>query len=216
MTDGCVSWKEFQLMFDRARNDRTGHEPKKPFNLCQYMCLRACQASRSADRPRHGTRRTPHAGKPVTYHQETPARSHPLSLSMPHKGARRRSAPPPASLSLWPRLASTTAPCVAARPRRVALGTRRARRRLHGPSPRRTVPSHMVRAWPGGLSESLSARAVAELESAASRPCARCCAPGCPTSRAGAARGAGGGNGGWSDGGPHSGAGEPGRASGSR
>jgi Ca2+-binding EF-hand superfamily protein len=37
--DGCVSWVEFQLMFDRARNDRTGHEPKKLFNLFQYMCL---------------------------------------------------------------------------------------------------------------------------------------------------------------------------------
>ena len=38
-SDGCVSLAEFQLMFERARNDRTGHEPRKLFNLCQYMCL---------------------------------------------------------------------------------------------------------------------------------------------------------------------------------
>jgi hypothetical protein len=27
------------MMFDRGRNDRTGHEPRKLFNLCQFMCL---------------------------------------------------------------------------------------------------------------------------------------------------------------------------------
>lgn len=38
-SDGCVSWDEFQLMFDRGRNDRTAHEPRKLFNVCQFMCL---------------------------------------------------------------------------------------------------------------------------------------------------------------------------------
>eukprot|EP00277_Geminigera_cryophila_P012004 CAMPEP_0179452364 /NCGR_PEP_ID=MMETSP0799-20121207/36243_1 /TAXON_ID=46947 /ORGANISM="Geminigera cryophila, Strain CCMP2564" /LENGTH=192 /DNA_ID=CAMNT_0021248199 /DNA_START=81 /DNA_END=659 /DNA_ORIENTATION=+ len=38
-SDGCVSMEEFQMMFDRGRNDRTGHEPRKLFNLCQFMCL---------------------------------------------------------------------------------------------------------------------------------------------------------------------------------
>jgi len=38
-SDGCVSIEEFQLMFERGRNDRTGHEPKKLFNLCQFMCM---------------------------------------------------------------------------------------------------------------------------------------------------------------------------------
>mmetsp|Transcript_59054 Transcript_59054/g.139522 ORF Transcript_59054/g.139522 Transcript_59054/m.139522 type:complete len:205 (+) Transcript_59054:76-690(+) len=37
--DGCVNAEEFNLMFDRGRNDKTGHEPKKLFNLCQFMCL---------------------------------------------------------------------------------------------------------------------------------------------------------------------------------
>eukprot|EP00802_Teleaulax_amphioxeia_P019418 Tamp_19650.p1 GENE.Tamp_19650~~Tamp_19650.p1 ORF type:complete len:120 (+),score=23.41 Tamp_19650:462-821(+) len=38
-SDGCVNLEEFQQMFDRGRNDRTGHEPRKLFNLCQFMCL---------------------------------------------------------------------------------------------------------------------------------------------------------------------------------
>lgn len=37
-SDGGVSMEEFMLMFERGRNDRTGHEPKKLFNLCQFMC----------------------------------------------------------------------------------------------------------------------------------------------------------------------------------
>lgn len=37
-SDGAVSMEEFMLMFERGRNDRTGHEPKKLFNLCQFMC----------------------------------------------------------------------------------------------------------------------------------------------------------------------------------
>mmetsp|Transcript_41832 Transcript_41832/g.65359 ORF Transcript_41832/g.65359 Transcript_41832/m.65359 type:complete len:200 (+) Transcript_41832:120-719(+) len=38
-SDGCVSMEEFQQMFERGRNDKTGHEPKKLFNLCQFMVL---------------------------------------------------------------------------------------------------------------------------------------------------------------------------------
>jgi len=37
--DGCVSLEEFQQMFDRGRNDKTGNEPRKLFNLCQFMVL---------------------------------------------------------------------------------------------------------------------------------------------------------------------------------
>ncbi|EKX37503.1 hypothetical protein GUITHDRAFT_144936 [Guillardia theta CCMP2712] len=38
-SDGCVSLDEFHTMFVRNRNDRTGREPKKLYNVCQFMTL---------------------------------------------------------------------------------------------------------------------------------------------------------------------------------
>merc|ERR1711904_733869 len=35
--DHCVSWDEFKLMFHRCRNDRTGLEPRKLFNVVEFM-----------------------------------------------------------------------------------------------------------------------------------------------------------------------------------
>jgi calmodulin len=35
--DHCVSWDEFKLMFNRCRNDRTGLEPRKLFNVVEFM-----------------------------------------------------------------------------------------------------------------------------------------------------------------------------------
>ena len=35
--DKCVSWDEFKLMFHRCRNDRTGLEPRKLFNVVEFM-----------------------------------------------------------------------------------------------------------------------------------------------------------------------------------
>eukprot|EP00294_Goniomonas_avonlea_P012063 CAMPEP_0114560592 /NCGR_PEP_ID=MMETSP0114-20121206/11540_1 /TAXON_ID=31324 /ORGANISM="Goniomonas sp, Strain m" /LENGTH=200 /DNA_ID=CAMNT_0001746145 /DNA_START=23 /DNA_END=625 /DNA_ORIENTATION=+ len=37
--DGCVSWEEFKRMFELCRNDKTGREPKKLFNVCQFMTI---------------------------------------------------------------------------------------------------------------------------------------------------------------------------------
>jgi hypothetical protein len=37
--DGCVSWDEFKLLIWRGRNDSLGCEPKKLFNVCQFICL---------------------------------------------------------------------------------------------------------------------------------------------------------------------------------
>ena len=41
-SDGCVNLEEFQKMFYRGRNDRTGHE------VCAYVfvCVRACARAR--------------------------------------------------------------------------------------------------------------------------------------------------------------------------
>ena len=35
--DHCVSWEEFKLMFSRCRSDRTGLEPRKLFNVVEFM-----------------------------------------------------------------------------------------------------------------------------------------------------------------------------------
>lgn len=35
--DKCVSWDEFKLMFTRCRNDKTGLEPRKLFNVVEFM-----------------------------------------------------------------------------------------------------------------------------------------------------------------------------------
>lgn len=35
--DHCVSWDEFKLMFHRCRNDKTGLEPRKLFNVVEFM-----------------------------------------------------------------------------------------------------------------------------------------------------------------------------------
>ena len=35
--DGCVSWEEFRTMFQRVRADKSGWEPKKLFNLVEFM-----------------------------------------------------------------------------------------------------------------------------------------------------------------------------------
>jgi len=37
--DGAVSWEEFKQMIWRGRNDKTGYEPKKLFNVCQFVSL---------------------------------------------------------------------------------------------------------------------------------------------------------------------------------
>ena len=37
--DHCVSWDEFKLMFHRCRNDRTGLEPRKLFNVVDFLML---------------------------------------------------------------------------------------------------------------------------------------------------------------------------------
>ena len=35
--DKCVSWDEFKLMFERCRTDKTGLEPRKLFNVVEFM-----------------------------------------------------------------------------------------------------------------------------------------------------------------------------------
>ena len=35
--DKCVSWDEFKLMFERCRHDKTGLEPRKLFNVVEFM-----------------------------------------------------------------------------------------------------------------------------------------------------------------------------------
>jgi len=35
--DHCESWDEFKLMFHRCRNDKTGLEPRKLFNVVEFM-----------------------------------------------------------------------------------------------------------------------------------------------------------------------------------
>lgn len=35
--DRCISWDEFKSMWFRARNDKTGWEPRKLFNLVEFM-----------------------------------------------------------------------------------------------------------------------------------------------------------------------------------
>jgi calmodulin len=35
--DGYISWDEFKAMFNRVRNDKTGWEPRRLFNLVEFM-----------------------------------------------------------------------------------------------------------------------------------------------------------------------------------
>ena len=35
--DKCVSWEEFKLMFERCRHDKTGLEPRKLFNVVEFI-----------------------------------------------------------------------------------------------------------------------------------------------------------------------------------
>ena len=35
--DHCVNWEEFKLMFHRCRTDKTGLEPRKLFNVVEFM-----------------------------------------------------------------------------------------------------------------------------------------------------------------------------------
>lgn len=35
--DGAVNWNEFQTMYHRCRSDRTGREPKRLFNLTEFI-----------------------------------------------------------------------------------------------------------------------------------------------------------------------------------
>ncbi|GMH32255.1 hypothetical protein BSKO_00089 [Bryopsis sp. KO-2023] len=35
--DGAVSWVEFQAMYHRCRNDRTGYEPRRLFNVVEFV-----------------------------------------------------------------------------------------------------------------------------------------------------------------------------------
>merc|ERR1712226_448213 len=35
--DKCVSWDEFRLIFERCRSDKTGLEPRKLFNVVEFM-----------------------------------------------------------------------------------------------------------------------------------------------------------------------------------
>lgn len=37
--DGTVSWEEFKKMIWRGRSDKTGYEPKKLFNVSQFLSL---------------------------------------------------------------------------------------------------------------------------------------------------------------------------------
>jgi len=36
-SDKCVSWAEFQAMYHRCRVDRTGYEPRRLFNIVEFM-----------------------------------------------------------------------------------------------------------------------------------------------------------------------------------
>uniref|UniRef100_A0A7R9VD05 EF-hand domain-containing protein n=1 Tax=Chlamydomonas euryale TaxID=1486919 RepID=A0A7R9VD05_9CHLO len=35
--DGCVSWLEFQTMYTRGRDDKTGYEPRGLFNVVEFV-----------------------------------------------------------------------------------------------------------------------------------------------------------------------------------
>lgn len=35
--DQCVSWQEFQSMYRRCRNDTTGYEPRRLFNVVEFV-----------------------------------------------------------------------------------------------------------------------------------------------------------------------------------
>mmetsp|Transcript_33345 Transcript_33345/g.40313 ORF Transcript_33345/g.40313 Transcript_33345/m.40313 type:complete len:188 (-) Transcript_33345:676-1239(-) len=35
--DKCVSWPEFQAMYHRCRNDKTGYEPRRLFNVVEFI-----------------------------------------------------------------------------------------------------------------------------------------------------------------------------------
>ena len=35
--DKCVNWSEFQAMYHRCRNDKTGYEPRRLFNVVEFL-----------------------------------------------------------------------------------------------------------------------------------------------------------------------------------
>lgn len=35
--DGCINWDEFRTMFYRVRDDQTGYEPRKLFNVIEFI-----------------------------------------------------------------------------------------------------------------------------------------------------------------------------------
>lgn len=35
--DGCISWDEFQTMYNRCRDDKTGYEPRGLFNVVEFV-----------------------------------------------------------------------------------------------------------------------------------------------------------------------------------
>mmetsp|Transcript_50693 Transcript_50693/g.162283 ORF Transcript_50693/g.162283 Transcript_50693/m.162283 type:complete len:185 (+) Transcript_50693:230-784(+) len=35
--DKCVSWAEFQAMYHRCRNDKTGYEPRRLYNVVEFL-----------------------------------------------------------------------------------------------------------------------------------------------------------------------------------
>mmetsp|Transcript_11902 Transcript_11902/g.49861 ORF Transcript_11902/g.49861 Transcript_11902/m.49861 type:complete len:172 (-) Transcript_11902:1113-1628(-) len=35
--DKCVNWPEFQAMYHRCRNDKTGYEPRRLFNVVEFL-----------------------------------------------------------------------------------------------------------------------------------------------------------------------------------
>ena len=35
--DKCVNWPEFQAMYHRCRNDKTGYEPRRLYNVVEFL-----------------------------------------------------------------------------------------------------------------------------------------------------------------------------------